>query len=85
MTNNQNPVPFDKMMIIRTFILLIAWLNQFLVVKGYSPLPFNNEELEMALTMLFAFGASMWAWWKNNDIRYKTRRNTQYLKEKGMK
>lgn len=85
MTNNQNPVPFDKMMIIRTFILLIAWLNQFLVVKGYSPLPFNNEELETGLTMLFAFGASMWAWWKNNDVRYKARRNTQYLKEKGMK
>lgn len=72
-------------MFIRTFVLLIAWLNQFLVMKGYSPLPFGNEELEFIVTFGFAFIASVWAWWKNNDVRYKARRNTQYLKDQGLK
>lgn len=85
MTNNQNTAPFDKMMIIRTVILFSTWLNQFLVMKGYSTLPFNNEELEVGVTFALAFFASIWAWWKNNDVRFKARRNTQYLKDKGLK
>ncbi|KQL35909.1 phage holin [Psychrobacillus sp. FJAT-21963] len=85
MSNNDKLAPFDKMMIIRSIILFIAWINQFLVMKGYSPLPFNDEELELGVTLLVTFLVSIWAWWKNNDVRYKARRNTQYLKDKGLK
>ncbi|ALC85614.1 MULTISPECIES: phage holin [unclassified Bacillus (in: firmicutes)] len=85
MSSNDKLAPFDKMMIIRSIILFIAWINQFLVMKGYSPLPFNDEELELGVTLLVTFLVSIWAWWKNNDVRYKARRNTQYLKEKGLK
>ena len=84
-SEGKNSAPFDKMMVIRTIILLVAWLNQFLVMKGYSPLPFNDGELEIFITFLFTFLTSMWSWWKNNDVRYKARRNTQFLKDKGMK
>jgi SPP1 family holin len=80
-SETKNQAPFDKMMIIRTAILLLAWLNQYLVINGNSPLPINSEEI----TILITFAASMWAWWKNNDVRYKARRNTQYLKDKGLK
>ncbi|SDN09606.1 holin, SPP1 family [Psychrobacillus sp. OK028] len=85
MTNKQSAAPFEKMMIVRTVILLIAWLNQFLVMKGYSPIEFSNEDVELGVTFGFAFIASIWAWWKNNDVRYKARRNTQYLKNNGLK
>ena len=85
MSSNDKLAPFDKMMIIRSIILFIAWINQFLVMKGYSPLPFNDEELELGVTLLVTFIVSIWAWWKNNDVRYKARRNTQYLKDKGLK
>lgn len=54
-------------------------------MKGYSPLPFTNEETEMMVTVFIAFAASIWAWWKNNDVRFKARRNTQFLKDKGLK
>ncbi|WP_342601251.1 phage holin [Psychrobacillus sp. FSL H8-0483] len=81
MTNKQNPAPFDKMMIIRTTILLLAWINQFLVMKGYKALPITNEDITFIITLLI----SIWAWWKNNDVRYKARRNTQYLKDRGLK
>lgn len=85
MSSNEKLAPFDKMMIIRSIILFIAWINQFLVMKGYSPLPFNDEELELGVTLLVTFLVSIWAWWKNNDVRYKARRNTQYLKDRGLK
>ena len=77
--------PISKMMVIRTIILALAWLNQYLVVKGYSPLPFDDKQTEEGVTAAITFLASMWAWWKNNDVRYKARRNTQYLKDKGLK
>lgn len=81
MSETQNHAPFDKMMIVRTVVLLLAWLNQYLVIKGNSPLPISDTEI----TAFITFAASMWAWWKNNDVRFKARRNTQYLKEKGLK
>jgi SPP1 family holin len=85
LSNQHHSAPFDKMMIIRTVILLIAWLNQFLVMKGYTPLPIDNEELQVFVTFALAFITSIWSWWKNNDVRYKARRNTKYLKDKGLK
>lgn len=78
-------LPFDKGMIVRTVILFLAWLNQFLVINEYSPLPFDNEQVELGVSAIITFLASVWAWWKNNNVRYKTRRNEQYLKDKGLK
>ena len=77
--------PISKMMILRTAVLMLAWLNQVLVLKGYSPLPFSDEQTEAGVSALITFCASWWTWFKNNDIRYKARRNTQYLKNKGLK
>ena len=85
MSDSKNQAPFDKIMIVRTVVLFITWINQYLAMKGKSPLPITNDEVELLVSALLAFGASIWAWWYNNDIRYKTRRNTQYLKDKGLK
>jgi SPP1 family holin len=84
-SESKNLAPFDKMMIVRTIVLFLAWINQYLVMKGTSPLPFNDTDYEVAATALITFAASMWGWWKNNDVRFKARRNTQYLKDKGLK
>lgn len=85
MSESKNIAPFDKIMIVRTAVLFLAWINQYLVMNGKSPLPFTNEEFELTISALITFIASMWSWWNNNDIRFKTRRNTQYLKDKGLK
>ena len=65
----------DNGTLIRTIILAVALVNQTLVLAGYSPLPFENAELEAGLTALFTAGASLWTWWKNNDISRKARAN----------
>lgn len=62
-----------KRTIIRTIVLAVAFLNQILVVTGYSPLPFESEEIELFISTLFTILASVNTWWKDNDITRKTR------------
>ncbi|WP_203364740.1 phage holin [Bacillus sp. REN10] len=71
--------------IVRTVVLFVALLNQSLVMMGYSPLPFTNEEVEHAVTAVFTIAASLWTWWKNNNITRKARRNDELLKREGLK
>ena len=71
----------DKMMIIRTVVLFVALLNQSLVLAGFSPLPFTDEQIKNGLTIVFTIVASLWTWWKDNDITRKARERKQFLKD----
>lgn len=57
--------------IARTLILLFALANQFLQIAGYSPLPFNDEQVTQAVTFVCTAVASVLAWWKNNSFTKK--------------
>lgn len=78
-------LPFDKGMIVRTAILVIAWANTFLASQGLSPLPFEESQVEFGVSLVVTFVISMWTWWKNNDVTHKARRITKYTKDKGLK
>ena len=54
--------------IIRTFILILALVNNSLVMAGKSPLPIEDEQIELILSGIFTIGAAIWAWWKNNSF-----------------
>jgi SPP1 family holin len=54
--------------IIRTVVLFVALLNQFLTMKGMSPLPFEEDEITEMLSYLFTAIAAIWSWWKNNSF-----------------
>ena len=54
--------------IIRTIILMVALTNQILTATGQNPLPFSDEVIYEAVTLLVTVGASLWAWWKNNSF-----------------
>lgn len=71
----------DKGMIIRTIVLAVALLNQALVLMGWSPLPFEQEEVEHALTAVFTFIASVATWYKNQDTTGEARAGTAYMKQ----
>lgn len=60
--------PITKGTIIRTAVLVIALINQFLVSAGYSPLPINDENSELVVSTILTAVAAMVAWWKDNDI-----------------
>jgi len=70
-----------KATIIRTIVLAVALLNQTLVLAGYSPLPFDDAQVESAVTALFTVGATLWAWWKNNSFTEEARIADDLLRE----
>ena len=41
--------------------------------------------MESTATAALTTGASLWAWWKDNDVSRKARRRTEYNKDKGLK
>lgn len=54
--------------IVRTVVLVFSLINQVLTISGYNPLPFGDEEVGQAVSMLLTVGASLWTWWKNNSF-----------------
>lgn len=71
--------------IVRLVVLLILLLNQALVLVGWNPLPFSEEQLYEIVSILATLVASLWAWWKNNNVTKKARENEKFLKQNGMK
>ena len=54
--------------IIRTIVLIVALVNQALVIFGKEVLPFTEDQIYQAVTLVVTIGASVWAWWKNNSF-----------------
>lgn len=52
----------------RTINLALALINQILSTAGYPVLPFENEQVEMFVTLAWTLIASGTAWWKNNSF-----------------
>lgn len=63
--SNQN---VSKGTIARTAMLIFALVNQILTICGWNPLPFSEEAVYEAASVLLTVGASLWAWWKNNSF-----------------
>lgn len=53
--------------IIRTVCLILALVNNCLVMAGHSPLPIEDEQLSNLLSQFFTIATALWAWWKNNS------------------
>ncbi len=68
-----------KQTIIRTVVLLIALLNQILLFIGKNPLPFSEEGIYEAVSLVVTVGASLWAWWKNNSFSIQAAEADRYL------
>ena len=69
----------DKATVIRTIILLVALTNQFLVSLGLSPFPFSAEQIEVGLSWSFTVLATLWTWWKNNNVTKEAQKAQEYL------
>lgn len=54
--------------IVRTVVLIVALVNQALVISGKSPIPYSEEEVGQAVSMIIMVAASLWTWWKNNSF-----------------
>lgn len=66
--------------IVRTAVLLFALANQGLTISGHNPLPFSEDEVGQAVSMILTVGASLWAWWKNNSFTQAAITADEHLK-----
>ena len=70
-----------KSTIARTVVLVLALVNQVLVMFGINPLPFSDDGIYEAVTALLTVGASIWAWWKNNSFTKAAQEADKYLEQ----
>lgn len=54
--------------IVRLVALVILMLNQALVTLGYNPLPFSDEQIYEAISIVAVVAVAIWNWWKNNNV-----------------
>lgn len=52
----------------RLAVLIIAIMNQTLLMLNYSPLPFLESDIETLFSLTFLMGAGVVNWFKDNDI-----------------
>ena len=63
---------------IRTIVLIIALINQILIVLGANPLPFSEERIFEGVSALVTVAASLWSWWKNNSFTKEAIKADEY-------
>ncbi|MCT1577941.1 phage holin [Oceanobacillus kimchii] len=66
----------DKSTIIRTIALAIAWINMLLSNYGLQPIPVVSEDI---IAEILAGLATVWAWFKNNYVTLKGKRQKDVL------
>lgn len=74
----------DKGTIIRTVLLFIALVNQFLVMFGKPVLPIDSELIEQVISGLFTIVTTLIAWFKNNYVTKTGKQQKSILLEKGL-
>ena len=57
-----------KETIIRTAVLVLALVNNALVIFNKNPLPISDETVTNIISLVFTNGAALIAWWKNNSF-----------------
>lgn len=67
--------------IIRTIVLVLALVNQVLVMLGKGVIPITDEQVEALVSIVFTIAASLWAWWKNNSFTQPAIKADVYLDE----
>lgn len=78
MTNKKKVSPDT---IARTIILVIALVNTVLTMSGKNPLPFVDDDIYTAVSIIATLAASAWAWWKNNSFTTEAIKADEYLQE----
>lgn len=67
--------------LIRTVILLLALVNQILIICGVSPIPIDDDTATNVISTLWTAVASVIAWWKNNSFTQDAITADEYLNE----
>lgn len=65
--------------ITRTILIIIALINQGLLIAGKNPLPFEDDQIAQVISFGFTAVTAMIAWWKNNNFSQEAKEAQKYL------
>lgn len=65
--------------ITRTVLIIIALINQGLVIAGKNPLPFEDDQIAQVISFGFTTVTAIIAWWKNNNFSQEAKEAQHYL------
>ena len=65
--------------ITRTVLIIIALVNQGLVITGKNPLPFEDDQIAQVISFGFTTVTALTAWWKNNNFTREAKEAQHYL------
>ena len=65
--------------ITRTILIIIALINQGLLIAGKNPLPFEDEQIAQVISFVFTAVTALVAWWKNNNFSQEAKEAQHYL------
>lgn len=71
----------SKKTIIRTVLQIVAIVNIILQMTGKNTLPFTDDEISQAISMIFLACTSIATWWKNNSFTTNAIKADNYKKE----
>lgn len=71
----------SKGTLIRTIVLILALVNQVLIMSGLSVLPIEDEQIELIVSTVWTVAASLVAWWKNQSFTKAAIAGDEYMKQ----
>ena len=75
-----------KQALIRLAVLIILLINQTLLVLGWSPLPFSEEQIYEGVSSVALVVTAIYTWYKNNNVTKEAEKAQGYLNQlKGRK
>ncbi|NPC93632.1 phage holin [Bacillus sp. WMMC1349] len=81
----------DKGTVIRTVLLFIALVNQTLMMFGKGALPISEDQVNTVADALYLVGSTVFtivtavvAWYKNNYVTEKGKKQKEVLKQNGL-
>ena len=75
-----------KQALIRLVVLVILLINQTLMVLGWSPLPFSEEQIYEGVSSVAVVAVAIYTWYKNNNVTKEAEKAQGYLNQlKGRK
>ncbi|GLO66297.1 MULTISPECIES: phage holin [Oceanobacillus] len=74
----------DKATLTRTIVLVIALVNQFLVIFGLNPILGTEQLWGEVITMIITAVAATWAWFKNNYVTARGKSQKEVLQRNSL-
>ena len=74
----------DKGTFIRTIVLAVALINQFLTAFGLTKIPGTSDEQILVVSTIFTTVTAIIAWFKNNYLTAKGKKQKEVLQKNGL-